>query len=114
MPQQNTSSGEFSSYVLFSQFKDDVDGKRILIFIEESEDLAKVEERKAELNREMPVPIKDTTVSVGVATFHPHPEDEEKDYMLVTPRDGTEPFFWHQMIDVKEILEFAKERNIQK
>ncbi|MCQ8127485.1 hypothetical protein [Methylomonas rivi] len=112
MTQQNTSSGEFSGYVLFSQYKDDVDGKRILIFIEESEDLAKVEERKAELNREMPVPIKDATVSVGMATFHPHPESEEKDYMLVTPRDGTEPFFWNQMIDVKEILEFAKDRKI--
>ena len=102
-------SSEHVCYVLYSDFNDDVDGKRVLIFIGEFDDEANAEQKKAELNREMPVQIRDVTAKVGLAHFHPHPEDENKDFILVTPKDGSKAFLWGQMLDMKEITRLYSE-----
>ena len=50
------------------------------------------------------------TAIVGMAYFHADPEDEDKDFIRVTPKDGSEPFLWSQMTDVKEIVEYANSK----
>lgn len=69
--------------------------------------MADAEQRKVELNREMPKTIREVSVSVGLTHFHPHPNDEKKDFIQVTPKDVSEPYIWNQMTDVNEIKELV-------
>ena len=93
------------THVVYS--KTNYDGKDLIMFIGEFADLADAEELKATLNRDAPPAIGEIGAGVGIATFHLHETDEDQDYALVTPRDGSTPFRWDEMVDPKEIVELA-------
>ena len=98
-------TGEFIGYVLFSQHEEK--GQRMLLFVDQFTDLADVETRKAELNRKLPAELSGVDICVGLAHFHAHDTDEEQDCSVITPKDGSAPFHWREMIDIREILELA-------
>ena len=93
-------TGEFVSYVLFTRYAEG-DNEAIL-FIGEYDANEDVEEKKAALNREMPMQTGGATAVVGKAYFHDF-DDEDKSYIEVIPKDGSAPFYWGDMIDVAEL-----------
>jgi hypothetical protein len=99
-------SGEYMCHVLYSE--DVADKQRVIIFAGEFNDAADAEERKAHLNQNIPNKLSSIKICVGLAHFHAHPTDESQDFALITPKDGSQPFMWHQMIDMHEILELAE------
>jgi len=103
MNQEN--NGEYMCHVLYSEYLDN--GQRVLLFAGEFSNAADAEERKAHLNQNIPNKLSGIKVCVGLAHFHAHPTDESKDCAFITPKDGSEIFMWYQMINMKEILEFA-------
>jgi hypothetical protein len=92
-------TGEFVSYVLFTRYAEG-DNETVL-FIGEYETNEDVEEKKAALNREMPKEAGATAV-VGKAHFYDL-GDNDNSYIEVTPKDGSTPFYWGDMIDVAEL-----------
>lgn len=100
--------GEYIAHVLFSQHQEE--GQRVLLFVGEYDNQEDAEEKKALLNRSMP-PSLTMDVCVGLAHFHAHATDEELDEMIVTPKDGSDPFMWGEMIDVSDIMKVCNEPN---
>lgn len=112
MPQahQQPHHPDHNSYVLFARYTEE-NGNRLILFIQEYDDVGDVEQRKAKLNRET-LKQGDMSAAVGISRFHPHPVDDSKDFSVITPKDGSEPFSWEDMIDIKDIVEFAKLRGL--
>jgi hypothetical protein len=85
-------AGEYTAHVVYSRQSDgELD---IIIFVDEFDNVADAEEKKAKLNRELPIELSDCLVSVGIAMFYAHPENEDLDLLVVHPKDGTPPFSW--------------------
>jgi hypothetical protein len=110
---EQVNNGEKICYVLFARCPPIEDGSEaIILYINEFEDVADAEQTKAEINRTLPKGLNDIIVVVGVAHFHANDENEDLDYLEVTPKDGSKPFMWQEMIDAKDVVEFAKERGL--
>jgi len=94
------------TYVIF--VRTEINSHPIILFFGECHDLADAEEIKAAKNREMPARLADMSVCVGVAEVVLHESDEDMDFIKITPRDGSEPFLWSDMVEGHEIARLSE------
>lgn len=99
-------------YVVFIRCADDQG--ETLLFLEEFEELVDAEEFKAQSNQKMAKDGYPIEVTVGVGHFYEDEEKEENDYILVTPRDNSKPFKWHQMVHKDDAIVHVKQLGLVK